>query len=114
VAFIPSGLVKVQGRPFTGISPEHPIGYFFDALHQSGAYYGFLGWGQLLAAALLLLPRTAILGALVYFPIILNVTVVTYALSFAGIWVITSLMLLANVYLLCWEYDTLKLLFRPR
>ncbi len=43
-----------------------------------------------------------------YFPIILNIWAVTVSMHFRGTWVITSLMLLANVYLLCWEYDRLK------
>lgn len=113
IGYIPSGLTKVLGNPFTQLSTETSIGYFFDALYQSGFYYNFLGLAQVLAAVLLLIPRTATLGALCYFPIALNIVVITYAMNFTGTTVITSLMFLASIYLLCWEYDKLKV-FWPR
>ncbi|MEM8534297.1 MAG: DoxX family protein [Chloroflexota bacterium] len=113
IGYIPSGLTKMLGAPFTQLSTETSIGYFFDALYQSGFYYNFLGMAQVLAAVLLLIPRTAALGALCYFPIALNIVIITYSMSFAGTTVITSLMLLASIYLLCWEYDKLKV-FWPR
>jgi hypothetical protein len=110
VGFLPSGLVKVLDRPFTGIGTDDPIGFYFDALYRTGTYYQLIGWSQVVVALLLLLPWTARLGALAYFPIILNITVLTYALSFTGTTVITTLMLLANLYLLAWEYPALKAL----
>lgn len=110
IAFIPSGLVKVLDIPFTQLGSDTPIGNFFDALYQTGFYYNFIGWAQLSASLLLLIPYTATLGAVVYFPIILNIAVITPSLHFTGTPVITSLMLLASLYLLCWEYDRLKLL----
>ena len=62
----------------------------------------------LAAALLLLIPRTAHLGALLFLPIIVNITVLTISLGFAGTWVITILMSLANLFLVLWEYDRLK------
>lgn len=108
LGFLPSGLTKLLGHRFTLLSPETPIGYFFEALFQAGLYWNFIGACQLLAALLLLIPRTSTLGALVYFPIILNIFVVTVALHFTGTPVVTGLMLLGSVYLLCWDYDRLK------
>ena len=63
--------------------------------------------GQLITALLLLIPQTALLGAIFYFPIILNICVLTYAVRFEGTRIAT-LMLLANVFLLVWDYDRLK------
>lgn len=57
-------------------------------------------------------PRTATIGALVYFPLILNIFVITVSLHFRGTPFITGLMLLASIYLLCWDYDKLKHLVR--
>jgi hypothetical protein len=108
VSFFSTGLIKVRGVAFTTLSVETPIGYFFDAMHRTGAYYRFLGASQMLAAVLLLLPRTATLGALVFFPIILNIVVITVALGFQGTPFITGPMLLASFYLLCWDYPRLK------
>lgn len=111
IAFTPSGLTKVLGNRFTQIPPSEPIGYFFEALYQSGFYYNFIGVAQLTAAILLLIPRTATLGAVVYFPIILNIFLITVSLNFTGTPFITGPMLLANIYLLCWDYDRLKHIF---
>lgn len=107
LGFIPSGIVKVMGERFTALPSNHPLGHFFDALYLTGFYYTFIGVSQLTAALLLLIPRTALLGAIIYFPIILNICVLTYATRFEGTRIAT-LMLLANVFLLCWDYARLK------
>lgn len=107
LGFIPSGLVKVMGERFTALPPNHPLGHYFDALHLTGFYYTFIGVSQLTVALLLLIPRTALLGAILYLPIILNICVLTYATRFEGTRIAT-LMLLANLYLLCWDYARLK------
>jgi hypothetical protein len=107
LGFVPAGIVKVTGERFTGLPSNHPLGHYFDALYLTGGYYTFIGVGQLTAALLLLIPRTALLGAILYFPIILNICVLAYAVRFEGTR-ITTLMLLANVFLLVWDYDRLK------
>jgi uncharacterized membrane protein len=76
-------------------------------LHLTGFYYKFIGLGQLTAALLLLIPRTALLGAILYLPIILNICALTYATRFEGTRIAT-LMLLADLYLLWWDYPRLK------
>ena len=110
LGFIPSGMVKVMGERFTGLPPNHPLGHYFDALHLTGYYYTFIGIGQLMAALLLLIPRTTLLGAMLYFPIIVNICVLTYAVRFEGTRIAT-LMLLANLFLLAWDADRLKHVF---
>lgn len=107
LGFIPSGIVKVMGERFTALPANHPLGQYFDALHLTGYYYTFIGVVQLVAALLLLIPRTALLGAIIYFPIILNICILAYAVRFEGTR-ITTLMVLASLYLLCWDYDRLK------
>jgi uncharacterized membrane protein YphA (DoxX/SURF4 family) len=107
LGFIPSGIVKVMGERFTALPSNHPLGHYFDALHSTGFYYKFIGVSQLTAALLLLIPRTALLGAILYLPIILNICVLTYATRFEGTRIAT-LMLLANLYLLWWDYARLK------
>jgi hypothetical protein len=108
LAFVPTALVKVQGLPFTVMPPETTVGYFFDAMHRTGAYWRFIGWCQLLTGVLLLIPRTATLGAVMFLPIIANIFVITVSLHFQGTPVITGGMLLAAVFLLCWDYHRLK------
>lgn len=111
VGFIPPSLPKILYRPFTILPTTDPVGYYFDALYQTGFYYQFIGWGQIIAAILLLIPRTAHIGALMFFPIILNIMVLTNSVGFRGTWAITILMLAASLYLLCWDYDRLKTIF---
>jgi uncharacterized membrane protein YphA (DoxX/SURF4 family) len=112
LGFTPSGITKVLGNRFTILGLDNPVGFFFEAMYRTGFYWRFLGLCQLAAALLLLIPRTATIGALVYFPLILNIFVITVALDFRGTPFITGLMLLANIYLLCWDYDKLKHLIK--
>src|ERR1700743_1624571 len=107
-SFIPAGYVKIVGERFAaGLPSNNPLGHYFDALHLTGYYYTFLGIVQLLTAILLLIPRTALLGALMYFPIITNICVLTYATRFDGTRLIT-MMLLACLFLLIWDYRRLR------
>jgi len=82
-------------------------------LLNTGYYYTFIGVGQVIVALLLLIPRTALIGAISSFPIILNICVLTYSVRFEGTRAATF-MLLANLFLLCWDYNRLKsiLLFK--
>jgi uncharacterized membrane protein YphA (DoxX/SURF4 family) len=106
--FLPSGLVKILGERFTSLPSLHPMGAYLDALHRTGFYYTALGIGQVLAAILLLIPRTVTLGALMYFPIILNIWLLSLAVRFEGSVFSTTLMVMANFFLLCWDYHKLK------
>lgn len=108
LAFIISAIVKIRGERFAaGLSVNNPMGHYLEALFQTEYYYTFIGIAQLLIAFLLLIPRTAPLATLMYFPVILNICILTYAVRFEGTRS-TTFMLLANVYLLCWYYDSLK------
>ena len=109
VGFIPPALVKIQGHRFTtAVDLTDPIGAFFEAMYQTGAYWRFIGWAQLLASVCLLVPRLTTLGAVLFFPILLNILVITIALRFTGTPLLVGMMLLANAYLLLWDYDRLK------
>jgi hypothetical protein len=108
VGFIPPSYKKIIHQPFTMLPDSNPVGHYFNALYQTGFYYEFLGWGQMIAAVLLLIPRTAHLGALMFLPIIVNIAVLTSSVGFKGTWVLTILMSFAALYLVAWEYDRLK------
>src|SRR5690606_8061518 len=71
--FLMGGFVKIIDERFaSGLSIIHPMGSYLNALHHTGYYYPFIGVVQLLASAFLLIPRLVFLGALLYFPVILN------------------------------------------
>lgn len=118
IGFIPSGLTKLLGNKFTLLTVDNPVGLFFEALYRTGYYWNFLGLMQLLAALLLLIPRTTLLGAILYFPIILNIFIIVVSMGFKGTPYITGLMLFTNLYLLFWDYDKLSkivsILFRKQ
>ena len=108
LAFIPPSIPKILHQPFTMLPKSNPVGAYFGALYETGYYYDFIGWSQLLAAILLLIPRTSHLGALLFLPIILNITVLTNSVGFRGTWLVTILMFLACLYLVCWDYPRWK------
>ena len=108
-AFIVAGMVKIVGERFaSGLSTNHPMGAYLEALHHTGYYYTFIGIAQVTAAILLIIPRTVTLGALLYFPIIVNICLLSFAVRFEGSLVTSPLMVLANLYILVWNYDRLK------
>ncbi|MBO9154997.1 hypothetical protein ACFOTA_22480 [Chitinophaga sp. GCM10012297] len=107
-SFLPAGMVKIMGERFAeGLPSNNPLGHYFDALYQTGYYYTFIGITQVIIAILLLIPRTSFLGALMYFPVIINICVLTYATRFDGTRIVT-MMVLACLYLLIWDYDRIK------
>ncbi|MGC2237280.1 MAG: hypothetical protein WA584_14045 [Pyrinomonadaceae bacterium] len=115
IGFTPPSIKKILNQPFTILPDSNPVGHYFNALYQTGFYYQFIGWAQLTAAILLLFPRTAHIGALMFLPIIVNIAVLTTSVGFQGTWIVTILMSLAAAYLVAWDYDRLKpILFYKR
>jgi uncharacterized membrane protein YphA (DoxX/SURF4 family) len=116
-SFTFAGIVKLRGgRFFTEMdaiknSGINTIPHLFETLYQSGLYWKFLGLCQIIAAFLLMTQRYSKLGAVVFFPIILNIFIITISYPFGGTPYITSLMLMANILLLIWEWPHLKVLF---
>ena len=108
LGFLPSGLKKLLGERFTLLGLENPVGFFFEALYRTGFYWNFLGLMQLFAGILLLIPKTSFFGALIYLPIIINIFIIVVSMHFTGTPYIAGLMLVANLYLLFWDYKKLK------
>jgi len=109
LGFIPAAIVKLIDERFaSGLSANHPMGHYLEALHLTGYYYTFIGVVQLAAAVMLLIPRTATLGAFLYLPIILNICILTFATRFDGSLFTSPLMTLANLYILGWNYEKWK------
>ncbi|NBB86008.1 MAG: hypothetical protein GVY12_07295 [Bacteroidetes bacterium] len=105
MAFLPTGLVKATGQRFTLLSVETPVGFFFEALYQTGPFWIFIGVMQVVASILLLIPRTATLGALLFLPVGTSIFLVTWGLDFGLTTYVTGGMLLACIYLVCWDGD---------
>ncbi|MEJ7558842.1 MAG: hypothetical protein WKF66_11090 [Pedobacter sp.] len=106
--FLPAGYVKITGERFTDLHNNQPMGHYLEALFHTGYYYTFVGYAQILAALLLLFPRTVVLGTLIYLPIIFNICILSLAVRFEGSLLTAPLMVIACIYLLCWHYDRIK------
>ncbi|MBO6534282.1 MAG: DoxX family protein [Muricauda sp.] len=113
-AFVFASLIKIKGLRFTSESGAlEPIGsawHFFETMYQSGLYWKFIGMAQLIAGFLLMTQRFSKLGALINLPIILNVFIITLSYYFAYTPVITGSMLVANLLLIIWEWNEIKIL----
>ena len=107
LAFLPSGLVKALGHRFTTLPVTDPVGYFFDGFFSAHGYYRFVGFVQLTAALLLVLPWTSHLGAALYLVIATNIFAITLSIGapFAFTRVIAGLLFLGSLYLLYWDYE---------
>jgi hypothetical protein len=116
-AFVFASIVKIEGKRFTSNSgADYPINsswHYFETMYQSGIYWNFIGWGQFIAGLLLMTQVFSTLGAVAFFPIILNVFMVTISYQFEGTIFITSLMLLATIYLLIWDWNKLRFIALP-
>lgn len=111
-AFVFASIVKIKGERFTTLPTDTSVGYFFEAMYQSGFYWQFLGWSQFIAGVLMMTQRFATIGAIIFFPIILNITLITHSVNFgSGTPTVTTLMLLGTAYLLLWDYRKWIILF---
>jgi hypothetical protein len=113
--FVFASLIKIKGLRFTGSSgadaPIHSAWHFFETMYQSGLYWQFLGFGQLVAGFFLMTQRYSKLGAVAFYPIILNVFVITVSYNFGGTIFITGMMLLANTMLILWDWNNFRVFF---
>lgn len=114
-AFVFAAIVKIKGQRFTTYdgtdTPLNSPFHLLETLYQSGLYWKFLGVGQVVAGFLLMTQRYAKLGALIFIPIISNIFVITVSYGFTGTPYITGLMLIANILLVLWDWDEIKILF---
>ncbi len=113
-AFIPAGLQKVLGQPFTDPGNTGLFHDFLHAFHATGGFYRFVGIVQLTAAVLLMTQRFATLGALMTLPVLSAIVVFCWSTS-AGVptMTVTALMLLATLALLLWDEKRLRVLVSP-
>lgn len=110
-AFIPSGFLKIAGKRFTNAGNETEVGVFFETLYQTGLYWQFLGAVQLFAALLIMTQKLPTVGALIFLAIMSNIWVITLSMDFSGTYIITTLMMLACIMLVIWDWYRIKFLF---
>lgn len=117
-AFVYASLIKIKGQRFTtesgALNPIDSAWHLFETLYQSGLYWKFIGVAQLLTGFLLMTQRYAKLGAVLYLPVIANVFVITISYYFANTPVITGSILFANILLIVWDWNELKVLVNQK
>ena len=106
-----SSNVPLDADSFPMDTSTPPMILFFKVMYESGLYWKFIGWTQIIAGCLLMTQRYAKIGAIIFFGIILNIFVITISYEFNGTPIVTGLMLLAVIYLLIWDIQSLKFLF---
>lgn len=106
----PIPIMNSDSYPIDASTP--PIILFFKVMSESGIYWKFIGWSQIVAGALLMTQKYAKLGALIFFGLILNIFVITLSYNFKGTPYITGLMLFASIYLIIWDMRSFQFLFR--
>lgn len=120
IVFIAYGLVKLAGGQFVysdwTITRSSASGPFLV-----WAFYGFSPWYakfiamcELVPGILLLIPRTAFVGAAVLFPVALNITVMDFAYGFPGVKYLVAIYTVMLGILILAEREKVFMLFLPR
>jgi len=104
-AFLPAGLKKVLGEPFTDPHNTGPFHDFLHAFHATGAFYRFVGVVQLTIAALLLTQRLAAAGAVLALPVTVAIMVFCWSTQVIPTATVVTLMFAAVVVLVAWDLD---------
>lgn len=112
-AFLPAGLKKLLGQPFTDPANHGLFHDFLHAFHDTGAFYRSVGMLQLVAALLLMTQRFAALGAFVALPILTAIGVFCWSTAGIPTTTVVTLMWLGTVGLLLWDLERWSDLLRP-
>ena len=114
LTFIASGLRKLPGVRFTTLPVENPVGYYFDAMYETGFYWNFIGYVQIAIGLMIFFRRFFLISPILMMPITLNIFLITISLHMTGTPLITGAMLLANTFLFAYHYEYyLPLLQKP-
>ena len=97
----PADLLGASSTPLNEDIPR--ITLFFKVMQESGLYWSFIGWAQIIAGVLLMSQKFSKLGAAIFFGLILNIFIITLSYDFNGTPIVTGLMLLATTYLIVWD-----------
>lgn len=114
LTFIISGTRKLPGVKFTILGEDNPVGAFFKAMHDTGFYWHFIGYFQIVIGILLFFNRFKVLAPILMMPVTINIFLVSVALHMRGTPIITTAMVLANIFLMLWCYESyLPLVKKP-
>ncbi len=102
-AFVPAGLKKIFGQPFTDPDKSGTFHDFLHAFHATGGFYRFVGALQLLVAVLLMTQRWARWGAWMALPIITAIMVFCWSTSVVPTAIVATMIFCGVVGLVVWD-----------
>lgn len=104
-AFVPAGLKKVLGQPFTDLANSGPFHDFLHAFREAGGFYRAVGALQLGAAVLLITQRYSALGAALALPILTAIGAFCWSTAGIPTTTVVTLMWLGTLGLLAWDHE---------
>ena len=107
-AFIPAGLKKLLGQPFTDPANTGVFHEFLHVFHATGVFYQFVGALQLTAAVLLITQRYATVGAALLAPMLVTILVFCWSTGVVPTAIVVSLMSVGLLALLVWDMQRWK------
>lgn len=111
ITFILSGIRKMPGVKFTALSIDNPVGFYFEAMHETGFYWNFIGYFQIAIGILIFFNRFVVVSSLFMMPVTINIFLISISLNMKGTPIITSMMLLGNLFLLLWHFKNYRTIF---
>lgn len=112
-AFLPAGLKKLLGQPFTDPANHGRFHEFLHAFHDTGAFYRSVGALQLAAALLLMTQRFATLGAFLALPILTAIGAFCWSTAGVPTTTVVTLMWLGTLGLLLWDLERWRGIMQP-
>jgi uncharacterized membrane protein YphA (DoxX/SURF4 family) len=105
LTFITSGIRKLPGIKFTQLPLDNPVGSYFNAMYETGFYWNFIGYFQIVIGFLVFFNRFVVLSSLLMMPVTINIFLISVSLRMTGTPFITSAMVLGNTFMLLWHYE---------
>lgn len=106
LGFVLSGLRKMPGVKFTSLPMSNPVGLFFESMYTTGFYWNFIGYYQIFTGVLLLVNWWKRLSPVLAMPVTVNILLVSVSLHMKGTPFITAMMVLGNLFLLLWHWES--------
>ena len=93
----------MPGVKFTSLPIDNPVGLFFEGMYQTGFYWNFIGFYQIIVGSVLMTAWFQRLTPVLLLPVSVNIFLVSLSLQMRGTPIITGFMVLGNLFLLVWH-----------
>ncbi|WP_455169887.1 DoxX family membrane protein, partial [Aegicerativicinus sediminis] len=69
LTFIISGTRKLPGIKFTSLPISNPVGAYFQSMYDTGFYWNFIGYFQIVVGLLMFFNRFVVVSSLLMMPV---------------------------------------------